>query len=340
MKYISLFKKLTYLFNIIKTSPMYITAIILLVATLFLYSIKKIDKKKRNIILLLIYIIPFIIIILRNHKNAYKLFDNISTHFFKEIYFPSIYMYLFAILTLNLSTIKSITTKNTEKIYKRINIIFSFIINFFILIITELIIKNNIDIFSKASLFSNKKVLSIIELNISIYILWILIKSTVFVINYIEERIKVKEENTIEELIPEYETIDKNVEKTEEDTYIEEKPINNDVFSFNDMIKQSMEDTIEDEIQDITKKEVQEEIPATNFLDLVINNTMPLVTEKEEETYTLNDDKTFNNMLKEIKLYNLSNNVTIDKNMELRLLNKFGNEDYSLFKRMLKSYSN
>lgn len=106
------------------------------------------------------------------------------------------------------------------------------------------------------------------------------------------------------------------------------------------MIKQSMEDTIEEEIQDITKKEVQEEIPATNFLDLVINNTMPLVTEKEEETYTLNDYKTFNNMLKEIKLYNLSNNVTIDKNMELRLLNKFGNEDYSLFKRMLKSYSN
>ena len=45
-------------------------------------------------------------------------------------------------------------------------------------------------------------------------------------------------------------------------------------------------------------------------------------------------------MLKDIKEHNGNNSVTIDKMMEYRLITKYSNEAYDMFKTMLKIYSN
>lgn len=45
-------------------------------------------------------------------------------------------------------------------------------------------------------------------------------------------------------------------------------------------------------------------------------------------------------MLKDIREHNHNNSITIDKNLEYRLITKYSTETYDLFKRMLKNYSN
>ena len=81
----------------------------------------------------------------------------------------------------------------------------------------------------------------------------------------------------------------------------------------------------------------------------ILNNELPYIKEETKkvepvkdvkDTYTLNDYRIFNKMLKDIKEHNGSNSVTIDKILESRLITKYSNETYDMFKTMLKIYSN
>lgn len=83
-------------------------------------------------------------------------------------------------------------------------------------------------------------------------------------------------------------------------------------------------------------------------LEQILNNSLPYIQEnpeqikleEEKNTYTLNDYRIFNKMLKDIREHNHNNSITIDKNLEYRLITKYSTETYDLFKRMLKNYSN
>lgn len=84
-----------------------------------------------------------------------------------------------------------------------------------------------------------------------------------------------------------------------------------------------------------------------SVLDQILNNSLPYVQEEsksrevfnEKNTYTLNDYRIFNKMLKDIREHNQSNSVVIDKDLEYRLITKYSTETYHLFQRMLKNYS-
>ena len=43
-------------------------------------------------------------------------------------------------------------------------------------------------------------------------------------------------------------------------------------------------------------------------------------------------------MLKDIKEYNAGSVISIDKNLEYRLITKYSSENYNMFKKMLKIY--
>lgn len=90
-------------------------------------------------------------------------------------------------------------------------------------------------------------------------------------------------------------------------------------------------------------------INTNKIFEQILNNELPYIKEepKKEElvedvknTYTLNDYRIFNKMLKDIKEHNGSNSVTIDKMLEYRLITKYSSETYNMFKTMLKIYSN
>ena len=82
------------------------------------------------------------------------------------------------------------------------------------------------------------------------------------------------------------------------------------------------------------------------LFDRFINNELPLIEDDKREivddkdAYTLNDYKTFSKMLKEVRDMNDSNIIRLDSRLDLRLKLRYSEEDYNLFKSMIKSYSN
>lgn len=86
----------------------------------------------------------------------------------------------------------------------------------------------------------------------------------------------------------------------------------------------------------------------SKIFEQILNNELPYIKNEEKissiedtkNTYTLNDYRIFNKMLMDIKEHNGSNSVTIDKMLEYRLITKYSNETYDMFKTMLKIYSN
>lgn len=82
---------------------------------------------------------------------------------------------------------------------------------------------------------------------------------------------------------------------------------------------------------------------SNELLNSILNNDLPFIIKEEKnerDTYTLNDYRIFNKMLKDIKEHNDSSRISIDKNLEYRLITKYSTEAYENFKRMLKNYSN
>ena len=107
---------------------------------------------------------------------------------------------------------------------------------------------------------------------------------------------------------------------------------------------------------------LSEQTNNNNIFEQILNNELPVIKEETKviepvvipvvetiktscvdeikNTYTLNDYRIFNKMLKDIREHNESNSIVIDKNLEYRLITKYSSETYDMFKTMLKIYSN
>ena len=117
---------------------------------------------------------------------------------------------------------------------------------------------------------------------------------------------------------------------------------NNDNFNLNDLVISISDDEL------INNEPVVEEakVDSNILFDRLINNGLPLIEDNDKKTedaknsYTLNDYKTFNKMLREVREMNDSNIINIDSRLDLRLKLRYSEEDYNLFKNMIKSYSN
>lgn len=93
---------------------------------------------------------------------------------------------------------------------------------------------------------------------------------------------------------------------------------------------------------------VNNSVNTSQLFEQILNNELPVIKEEPKpisnieetkNTYTLNDYRIFNKMLKDIREHNQSNSITIDKNLEYRLITKYSTETYNMFKTMLKIYS-
>ena len=297
---------------------------------------------------------------------------------FLNIYFPSIYAYLFVILIINIFTITNILKPKGEKVYKTINGVTLTLTNFILILILEILAKNKIEVFNKASIFSNPTLITLLELSINIFIIWLISLLSTYIINNITTRIILKREsrklapvpavleNNIQELPPvlnpAYAFIPEETNKfipnfTISTKDLEEyKELNNEVKEEVSIIENKiLNDNTFDLSAFIPKKQVPEQLSiieekqstSNDILDKILNNNIPYVKEEIKEdftevknTYTLNDYRIFNKMLKDIKEHNGNNSVTIDKMMEYRLITKYSNEAYDMFKTMLKIYSN
>lgn len=192
MTYLSVIEKFKILFDmLLKFKLVFIFAILILLIT-FVYMFKRISSRKYMLIVSVLMILMFGVSIVSNYKILMDTFDNFSTIFFRNIYFPSIYVYI-GILVFNFVVfITSVLSAKKKKIYKVINTINFILNNILFAIVLNIIAKNKIDIFSMSSLYTNTSLVAILELSIGTFTVWLFCLLVIYITNVICDRIMIK----------------------------------------------------------------------------------------------------------------------------------------------------
>lgn len=197
MTYLTILEKLKILLDILLDYKIILIFTILLIILTLLYLVKILNKKKYILSTILSFIVVFSISIISNYKILSTTFDNFTTIFFRGIYFPSIYLYITTLILLLVVFIMSILSIKLPKTYKVINTTAFIINNIFLAIILNIIAKNKIDIFSVNSLYTNTNLVVILELNMSMIIIWLLSLIVVYLTNIICDRITLKKKTKV-----------------------------------------------------------------------------------------------------------------------------------------------
>lgn len=408
MTYTSIFEKLLFVMKLISTSWTYIAFLIIALLLIVLLSLKKISKKKCFLLITIATKLVLGYTIYIYYEPISNLIDSIVDNLFLNIYFPSAYFYLFILLLTNIVTIGSLLKPKGNKTYKTINGICLIITNFVLSLILEVISKDNVDIFSKESLFTNTSLVTLLEFSVNIFITWLISLVAIYIIDNITERIIIARENKrlVTESVVSIDTStvleldEEGIKNTYKDTTTisvpalenpvqafipdtQNKFIPNFTISTKDLEEYSQSKVVVENVDQtstfnsylnnytydnnsfdlsafIPKKQgvkplstLEEKTNTNQIFEQILKNELPYIKEeakveveaksKEEDvknTYTLNDYRIFNKMLKDIREHNGSNSVTIDKMLEYRLITKYSTETYNMFKTMLKIYSN
>lgn len=410
MKYTTIFEKLLSIFEIISTSWVSIVALGLVLGLGVLLIAKKISKKNCFLLCLTVCVSFLGVIIEQNYNAVSKIMNQIIDKLFVGIYFPSIYVYLFIFIVISVVAIFQLLNAKTPKSIKGVHGISLVVMNFVLVLILEIVAKNDIDLFSKKSLFTNTNLVTLMEFSVNVFIVWVISLLVINLVNIITEFILNKKfikqevnmsgldcalEAVVSEDMLKENYIDSN-KKEESLSYREEVIPNSNVNYFipnfinlesvppyeeqvssirsiNNINQSNTKYTTENpdvvSLED-TKFDLSSFIPKANEMkpiqplnqtnefnhnevfEQILRNELPYVKnepvktkvdlqlEAEKNTYTLNDYKIFNKMLKDIKEHNQSNSVSIDKNLEYRLITKYSYDNYNMFKKMLKIYSN
>lgn len=278
MTYLNIIEKMKVLFDTLLDFKIILIFLGLVAILTILYTIKKLNGKRYVLSIIMSLIIALLISILDNQKALAKTFDNFTTIFFRNIYFPSIYVYISIIVIILISTVVTLLNKKTKKVYKIINS-GAFITNSLLFtLILNIIAKNKIDVFSMNSLYTNTPLVVTLEISTSIFLIWVALLFIAYTTNCIIERMTQREEIkvptiNIENNIPQEAAVIPSIESSinvplvnnepapEPINYVHipqeiitnmTEPVHNNNISFQDLLERiSTLETLDENIDDI-----------------------------------------------------------------------------------------
>ncbi len=345
MTYLSILDKLKIFISLLISSSYLLVFIGALILIAILRLTKKINGKRASLMICLSLVLTFLGVILTNYDILSKTFDNFIDIIFTNIYFPSIYVYLFMIISTYIISIVSAFSRRMPKVYKNINYFMAFILNFFLVINLNVIANDKIDIFSDSSMYTNINLVSMLELSMNIYILWLIAMVGVYAVNHITEFIVIHKENkTLEEnpVSLEVNSLELNLEEPTQKV--------KDEFKVNPVLLCDSEDKSLS-VSEVVNTEIEKEITPSlsesvigvpkfinnNVIEEISKNTNNKENRISDNSYTFNQyvhiepKRVVNPILDQILQNALPLQEDADKNSD-----KFTLNDYKLFSKMLK----
>ncbi len=193
---LSLMEKLEVLKNIIASSPFTIITLLIIIFIGFLFiTTNRHNKEESKKLYILLYITCSFALIIKYANSISSLIDYFIDHIFVLIYFPNLAVYLLAVIIVNVVMWKSMFQKD-NKVLKIINTIIFCIFHYLLILLLAVISKNELNIFSTMSIYSNKEALSLIELSSFTFILWIIFSIVYFVM----QKVLKKKELVLDEI--------------------------------------------------------------------------------------------------------------------------------------------
>lgn len=296
MRYLTLLEKLKILIDVLMTFKFILVLIAIMLILTILFIFKKLSNKKYTTLMSLSILLTLIISIIGNYKTLFKTFDNFTTIFFNGIYFPSIYIYLSILLVVAVAFITSILSTKKKKVYKIINSIAFILNNIFFIIVLNIIAKNSINVFEISSLYTNSSLVAILELNMGLFILWIVLLIVAYITNTICDKITTKK--TIKEEV----VSDVKEPVTKEEITPETIPVKEEVSLIEENIKVPEVTEIKEELPTDTEVETNNKI---TFND-ILNGLVPVTyydTEVNNKSYNItNPQKIYEDNYNNLKL--------------------------------------
>lgn len=175
MSKLSFADKLQIFFNLSKSSIFYLIILIILISVgITLITTNKRNEKRNKIVYISISVFIIITLLISYHSSLSNMFQYMMNNFFIVLYFPNLAIYFAALITTNIILWISIFSYKSSKQIKTLNIIIYIIMNYLLILLLDVINKNNLDIFTQKSIYGNKNATALIELSSTLFFTWII----------------------------------------------------------------------------------------------------------------------------------------------------------------------
>jgi hypothetical protein len=264
----------------------------ILMILLFFYS--KLNKKIMKFIFIILYVSIIGFAVFKYGKYFLTSIDSFVTLFMANIYFPIIPVYVVIMLISFIIMIVTLSSKNKHRIVKIINTVFFTFIQMLFALFIYVVESNKIDISTNTNLYSNEQTMTLLELGMGLFVVWIIILIIIFYLkkaDVIFKSKKVEETDDFDEYINDYNentmvispinsnVVDTSFNKSVVETLVPNiEPIEEEIISFDDDVPQVEVDSIKtDPVQN-------------NFIDVPVqNNYISNDSIKSVQNVTLNE---------------------------------------------------
>lgn len=180
----SLLEQILHLVEMIVSSPLTIFLLFIICGFIALL-IAEIKSKEKIISKLLVYgiIISAIIVALIFNKPLYLLLDSFMNNLFHTILFPNIVVYILIIATINIFLISLLLKDKINNKYVIPTFIAAIQIDFLAILTLNTISKNEIDIHSELTMYSDKDLLVLLQFTTELFMLWVIVMLLIMAIN-------------------------------------------------------------------------------------------------------------------------------------------------------------
>ncbi len=288
MNQLTFIEKINVLFKMLFSSPIIIGIFVfsmILMILLFFYS--KLNKKIMKFIFIIIYMSLIGFAVFKYGKYFLTSIDSFVTLFMANIYFPIIPVYVGIMLISFIIMIVTLSSKNKHRIVKIINTVFFTFIQMLFALFIYTVESNKIDISTNTNLYSNEQTMTLLELGMGLFVVWIIILIVIFYLKKADVIFKTKpveETDDFDEYINDYNEntmvfspITSNVVDTSFNNSVVEtlvpniEPIEEEVISFDDEPKEEANPIVPEVVQNNYVNEIQ-----NNYVNDAVPNVMPV----------------------------------------------------------------
>lgn len=176
MNQLTIFDKVQVLFRLLFSSPIIIGIFVFsLFLMIVLFFNSRLNKKIIKYVFIGIYVIVIGFAFFKYGSYFLTSIDSFLTLFMANIYFPTIPVYVAIMIISFIIMIITLSSNKRSRVVKIINTVFFTIIQMLFAIFIYVIESNKIDVSSNSNLYTNEQTLTLLELGIGLFIIWIVI---------------------------------------------------------------------------------------------------------------------------------------------------------------------
>ena len=176
---IDIFKNL---YNIVSSSTFFLVCLLIsiFILLLTLIGIKKL-KKTIKYFFVLSWLICLVLLIIKYFDYLLSILDNFVENVLISIYFPNISVFVIVLIISNILLFVSLFKNMKTNLYKVVWLISGILINFLFVLILEIVVKNNIDVYSATSVYTNSDLYVLLNASMIIITINVIFSFIIFI---------------------------------------------------------------------------------------------------------------------------------------------------------------